>query len=59
MIHNERLKELMFEGDRIRYLQALEMDIPAGDRDASEVVQYPYSDLYWPLPQGELDFITD
>ncbi|MFZ4582066.1 MAG: RagB/SusD family nutrient uptake outer membrane protein [Paludibacter sp.] len=33
-IHNERWKELNFEGDRVYYLRALHIDIPNGDRGA-------------------------
>ena len=33
-IHNERWKELNFEGDRVNYLRALRIDIPNGDRGA-------------------------
>jgi len=54
-IHHERIKELAFEGDRLHYLQALQLPIPAGDRD-EEVIEYPYENLYWKLPQSELDF---
>lgn len=31
-IHNERWKELNFEGDRVTYLRALQLNIPNGDR---------------------------
>ena len=34
-IHNERIKEMAFEGDRFHYLQALQLPINPGDRDAA------------------------
>lgn len=40
-IHNERLKELAFEGDRLPYLQALQKDIGPGDRE--NVVSLPWN----------------
>lgn len=33
-IHNERWKELNFEGDRVTYLRALHINVPNGDRGA-------------------------
>ncbi|UZR97308.1 RagB/SusD family nutrient uptake outer membrane protein [Chondrinema litorale] len=53
-IHNERIKELAFEGDRTDYLRSAKLDIPPGDRSISAV---PYNDasLVWQLPQRELD----
>jgi hypothetical protein len=58
-IHNERIKELAFEGDRLYYLQALQLPIPAGDRTDVAPIPPPYSGLYWRLPQRELDFKTN
>ena len=58
-IHNERIKELAFEGDRLYYLQALNLPIPPGDRTDTAPVPPPYDNLYWRLPQSELDFRTD
>lgn len=37
-IHNERWKELNFEGDRVTYLRALHLDIPNGDRGQGKVI---------------------
>ncbi len=54
-IHNERIKELAFEGDRLLYLQSLRLPIPPGDREVPEI-EYPYPNFYWKLPQSELDF---
>ncbi|MEM1135802.1 MAG: RagB/SusD family nutrient uptake outer membrane protein [Bacteroidota bacterium] len=53
-IHNERIKELAFEGDRTDYLRSAKLNIPPGDRGINEV---PYNDksLVWPIPQRELD----
>lgn len=55
-IHNERIKELAFEGDRFHYLQALRLPMPPGDREDVAPVPFPYESLYWELPQSELDF---
>lgn len=55
IIHQERLKEMSFEGDRLYYLQALELPLPAGERDEGDIAS-PYNDLYWPIPQIETDF---
>lgn len=52
MIHNERLAEMLFEGDRIYYLQSLEMDIPAGDRETGP---HPWQDFSKLPPQDEAD----
>lgn len=54
MIHNERMIEMAFEGDRLHYLQALQLPIPNGDRGPGSI---PYNDpsLFWPLPQSEID----
>jgi hypothetical protein len=54
-IHNERIKELGFEGDRLRYLQALERAIPPGDREASPL-PYPQETLFWKIPINEEDY---
>lgn len=57
MIHTERMKEMLFEGDRLWYLQAQQIAIPAGDRGAGSV---PYNDagLYYEIPDDELDLNT-
>lgn len=54
-IHNERMKERAFEGDRLAYLQALRMDIPNGDRGSGSI---PWNDesLVYPIPTSETDF---
>jgi hypothetical protein len=61
MIHNERIKELTGEGDRLRYLQALKMPIPPGERDGFAPVPFPYEDskFHWILPQKEIDFTVE
>ncbi|MEM6377058.1 MAG: RagB/SusD family nutrient uptake outer membrane protein [Bacteroidota bacterium] len=56
-IHQERIKELCFEGDWFHYVQALNLPIMPGERDADEIA-FPYANLYWQLPQSELDFKT-
>lgn len=53
MIHLERMIEFAFEGDRIYYLQALQMDIPPGDRVG--VGPFPYGEIEVPIPQNEAD----
>lgn len=58
-IHNERIKEMAFEGDRLYYLQALNLPIPPGDRIDTPAIAPPYDNFYWRLPQSELDFKTD
>lgn len=59
MIHTERIKELSFEGDRLFYLQALEMPLPAGERETVDEIPFPHGNLYWPIPQQEEDFRLD
>ncbi len=53
MIHLERLIEFAFEGDRIWYLQALEQDIPPGDRIGEG--PFPFGEVYFPIPLTEAD----
>lgn len=53
-IHNERIKEMAFEGDRTDYLRAAKLDIPPGDRNIS-AEPYNTRSLVWPIPQRELD----
>lgn len=57
VIHTERMREMMFEGDRLWYLQAQQIDIPNGDRGAGSV---PFTDagLYYEIPDGEIDLNT-
>jgi hypothetical protein len=54
-IHAERIKEYMGEGDRINYLISNGLQIGAGDRPASNVVNSPYSDWYLNVPKTERD----
>ncbi|MGC9343871.1 MAG: RagB/SusD family nutrient uptake outer membrane protein, partial [Bacteroidales bacterium] len=56
MIHNERIKELGFEGDRMIYLMALQLPIPPGEREGVSEVPFPYDGMLWTIPQSELDF---
>ncbi len=52
-IHNERFKEMAFEGDRFWYLQGARVDIPAGDRGGSAI---PWdSPLYSEIPDFEVE----
>ena len=59
MIHNERIKELSGEGDRMRYLQALQLDIGPGEREGIATVSHPYENMFWVLPQKEIDFTVE
>ncbi len=57
-IHNERLKEMSQEGDRLDYVRALKLPILPGDRDPSlptSTIEYPYPDFYFAIPQAEYD----
>lgn len=56
-IHTERMIEMAFQGDRSHYLQALQLNIPNGDRGPGSI---PYNDnsLYWPIPEREKELNT-
>jgi hypothetical protein len=59
VIHTERMKEMLQEGDRINYLRALRLPIPRGDRDGThpnDLINPPYSTFYWPAPNGESNY---
>jgi hypothetical protein len=53
-IHNERIKELAFEGDRTDYIRSAKLDLLPGDRN---VPALPYNNdaLIWTIPQSEID----
>lgn len=53
-IHMERWKELAGEADRLFYLQALQKNIPNGDRGTGEI-SYKADELRWKLPQREYE----
>jgi len=53
MIALERMIELAFEEDRIYFLQALQQDIPPGERIATD--PFPFAQVRMPIPQGEAD----
>jgi hypothetical protein len=55
LIDKERIKELAFEGNRFAWLQALQKPIGPGDRVNVQPIQPPYSQLFWKIPQLELD----
>ncbi len=55
-INLERLREMSFEGDRLYYLQALKLPLPAGERSGESEIAFPHTGLYWPIPQSETDF---
>ena len=52
MIHNERLIEMAFEGDRAHYLQAQQIDIPNGDRGTGSIA-WDSDGLYFPIRERE------
>ncbi|SHN13642.1 SusD family protein [Cyclobacterium lianum] len=53
IIEVERMKELVFEDDRLYYLQALEKDIPNGDRGTGGI---SWTSRTWQsIPQNEVD----
>lgn len=53
IIEIERMKELVFENDRLYYLQALQREIPNGDRGPGTI---DWTARTWqPVPQKELD----
>ena len=54
MIHKERAKELFLEGDRLSYLQALQIDVPQGDRNG-EALPWNSEKLYLKIPKVEID----
>lgn len=56
IIHNERIMELAFEGDRLFYLQAMQLPLNPGDREGVEPIPYPHENMYWVIPQIEQDF---
>lgn len=59
MIHNERIKEMSCEGDRLMYLMAMRLPVGPGDRKPSmenATINPPYENLYWRLPLDELNF---
>ncbi|WP_209331364.1 RagB/SusD family nutrient uptake outer membrane protein [Lunatimonas salinarum] len=53
VIEAERMRELVFEDDRLYYLQAMEKPIPNGDRGPGSIA---WTARTWqPIPQTELD----
>nr|MBI1229245.1 RagB/SusD family nutrient uptake outer membrane protein [Cytophagales bacterium] len=53
VIEIERMKELVFEDDRLYYLQATQQDIPNGDRGPGSL---PWNSRTWQtIPQTEID----
>lgn len=62
VIHTERMKEMLSEGDRINYLRALQLPIPKGDRSGNhpnDVINPPYKTFYWPAANGESNFVKE
>ncbi len=53
MIELERMIELAFEEDRIYYLQAMQENIPAGERISAD--PFPFAEVNMPIPQSEAD----
>lgn len=54
-IHTERMRELAFEEDRTYYLQALNLPIPAGDREGGQMMQWNAANFAMPIPAIEAD----
>ena len=54
-IHNERMRELAFEDDRLYYLQALSMPIPPGDRVGEQPLDWKSAQFAMPIPSTETD----
>ena len=54
LIHTERMKEMLFEGDRLWYLQAQQIDIPNADRGPG-VTPFNSDGLYYLLPDNEYE----
>ncbi len=59
-VEREWIRELAFEGHRLRFLMALKKDIPAGDRAVSSIA-WPYNSIIsngsmWQIPLNETDF---
>ncbi len=54
VVNNERLKEMLMEGDRLNYLQAIKKDIPTGDRGEAAARSWSNFDRAF-YPQSELD----
>lgn len=52
-IHNERMRELVFEDDRLYYLQALSMPIPPGDRVGESPLDWKSDRFAMPIPSTE------
>lgn len=52
MIHNERMIEMAFEGDRAHYLQAQQIDIPNGDRGPGAIA-WNDPGLWFPIRERE------
>ncbi len=55
MIHEERMRELAFEDDRLYYLQAISAPIPPGDRTGVAPLDWKSPTLVIPLPNIETD----
>ena len=58
-IHNERIKELAFEGDRLDYLRASRLSIPGGDRPNALALPPDSPSFVWKIPQREIDLNTN
>jgi tetratricopeptide (TPR) repeat protein len=55
LIHQERMKELTFENDRLYYLQAIGAPIPPGDRIGVTPLDWKSPTLVIPIPNIETD----
>ena len=55
MIHTERRRELIMEQDRLYYLQAVGLPIPAGDRANTAPLDWKSDKIAMPIPAYETD----
>jgi hypothetical protein len=53
MIHIERRREMIFEQDRLFYLQAIGRDIPPGDRVGVAPLDWRSNKIAMPIPASE------
>ncbi|WP_020532642.1 RagB/SusD family nutrient uptake outer membrane protein [Flexithrix dorotheae] len=61
-IDAEWIKEMACEGNRLHYVFALRNTLTGGFRGLeyeNRIIEPPYQDYYWIIPQSELDFVTE
>lgn len=52
-IFNEYLREMTGEGWTVDFMMGTRMPIPAGDAEGNTIVNPPYSNWHWPIPDEE------